>query len=169
MPERGVPSAGVVEALDVLEDRRPCGLSVRPGVAVDQLPFESRDEALGHRVVVGVCNRSHRGQESGLFEAATELDRSVLATPVGVVDQSRLWPAGVDSHVEGIEHDLGSQVVRHRPADDPSGVGVQDEREVEPALPGPDVRDVCDPKTIRSPWGEVAPHKIGCRWCTLGM
>ena len=88
MSERGVPSAGAVEAFDELEDRRPCGLSVRPRVTVDQLSFESRDEALGHRVLVGVGHRARRGSESGFFEAATELNRGVLATPVGVVDQS---------------------------------------------------------------------------------
>jgi hypothetical protein len=42
-----------------------------------------------------------------------------------VVDQFWLWPAVVDRHVQRIEHELGLQVVRHRPANDPSGVGVQ--------------------------------------------
>ena len=63
-------------------------LSVRPRVTVDQLPLQGRDEALGHRVVVGVGHRSHRGQKPRFFEAAAELNRGVLATPVGVVDQS---------------------------------------------------------------------------------
>jgi uncharacterized protein YjbJ (UPF0337 family) len=39
MPQRGMPPSGVVEALDVLEDRRPRYLTARPGVAVDQLPL----------------------------------------------------------------------------------------------------------------------------------
>ena len=33
-------------------------------------------------------------------------------------------------------------MARHRPADDLSGVGVQDEGEVEPAFPGPHIRYV---------------------------
>src|SRR5829696_3804316 len=60
VPECGVSASGVVETLDVLEDRRPGGLSLRPRVAVDKLSFESGDEALGHRVVVGIRYRSHR-------------------------------------------------------------------------------------------------------------
>ena len=49
MSQSGVPPSRVVEALYVLEDRHPRRLTVRPGVTVDQLSFESRDEALGHR------------------------------------------------------------------------------------------------------------------------
>lgn len=63
MPQGGVSSPGVVEALDVLEeDRGPRYLPGRPGVAVAQLPLQGRDKALGHRVVVGVGHRAHRGQ-----------------------------------------------------------------------------------------------------------
>ena len=62
MPQGGVSSPSVVEALDVLEDRGPRYLPGGPRVAVDQLPLQGRDEARGHRVVVGVGHRAHRGQ-----------------------------------------------------------------------------------------------------------
>src|SRR5215218_4009636 len=64
---------------------------------------------------------------------------------------------------------MGFQVVRHRPAYDLAGVGVQDEREVEPALPDPDVRNICNPQTIRSLWSEVAFHQIGGRRGALSL
>src|SRR5215204_3488442 len=82
VPERGVSASGVVETLDVLEDRCPGGLSVRPRVTVDQLSFESGDEALGHRVVVGIRYRSHRREQACLSELAAELHRGVLTTSV---------------------------------------------------------------------------------------
>ena len=47
MSQGGVPPASVVEGFDVLEDRRPRRLTGRSGVAVDQLPLQSRDEVLG--------------------------------------------------------------------------------------------------------------------------
>jgi hypothetical protein len=59
--ERGVSASGFVETLDVLGDRTPRFLTARPRVKVDELSFESGDEALGHRVVVGIRYRSHRG------------------------------------------------------------------------------------------------------------
>ena len=61
MPQRGVSSVGIVEALDVLEDRHPRCLAARPRVSVDQLSLQGRDETLGHRIVVGIGHRSHRG------------------------------------------------------------------------------------------------------------
>ena len=79
MPQRGVPPASVVEALDVLEDRTPRYLTVRPRVAVDQLSLQGRNETLGHRVVVGIGHRSHRGQKTFLSEPAAELHGGVLA------------------------------------------------------------------------------------------
>ena len=54
-------ASGFVETLDVLGDRTPRFLTARPRVKVDELSFESGDEALGHRVVVGIRYRSHRG------------------------------------------------------------------------------------------------------------
>jgi hypothetical protein len=62
---------------------------------MNQLPLEGRDEALGHRVVVGVYNRAHRGQKTFLLEPASELNRRVLAASVGVMDEPWLGPASV--------------------------------------------------------------------------
>src|SRR5215218_7751799 len=118
-------------------------------MAVDQLPLQSRDEALGHRVVVGVGHRSHRGQETLFSQAASELHRGVLATSIRVVDQASSGTAVVDSHIQSVEYQLRPEMVGHGPSDDPSGVGVQDEREVEPALPGSYVCYVRNPQTIR--------------------
>src|SRR5215204_3016080 len=67
-----------------------------------------------------------------------------------MVDQSRLWTASVDRHVQRIEHELSPQVVRHGPADDLPGVGVEHEGEVEPSLPGTDVGDVRDRRVVRA-------------------
>ena len=96
MSQGGVSSPGVVEALDVLEDRTSRYVPSRPRVVVDQLPLERGNEALGHRVVVGIGHRSPRGQKALFPEPAPELHRGVLAAPIGVVNQPSRWPASVD-------------------------------------------------------------------------
>jgi hypothetical protein len=78
-----------------------------------------------------------------------------------MVDQSRLWAASVDRHVQRIEHEPGPQVVRHGPANDLPGVGVEHEREVEPSLPGTVVRDVCDPQAVRGPGVKLRSTRSG--------
>jgi hypothetical protein len=138
-------------------------------VAVDQLPLERGNEALGHRVVVGIGHRSHRGQKAFFPEPAPELHRGVLAAPIGVVNQRRRWPARVNGHVHGIEDQFRPKVVRHGPSYDPPGVSVEHEREVEPAFPASDVSDVRDPQAIRSLRGEVAFHQIRGRGSALGL
>src|SRR5215207_10963140 len=76
------------------------------------------------------------------------------------MDQSRRWTASVDRHVHRVEDQLRPEVVRHGPAYDLSGVGVEHEGEVEPPLPGPDVGYVRNPQPIRSFGSEVALHQV---------
>ena len=126
---------GVVDALDVVEDRRSSRLTGRPRTTVDQLPFERRDEALRHRVAISVGHRTHRGHKRFFSKPAAALHRRVLTTLVGATYQPRRGPASVDRHVHRIQHELRSEIVRHGPTDHFSRVRVQDERKVKPALP----------------------------------
>jgi hypothetical protein len=82
---------------------------------------------------------------------------------VSVVDQPSRWLSLGDRHVEGVQDQLGAQVVGHRPADDPTGEGVQDDRQVQPAIAGALLGDVGHPQPVRSWWGEVALDQVRCR------
>ena len=93
---------------------------------------------------------------------------SKLAAPVRVVHEACGRAAVVDRHVQGIENQLGPQVVRHRPADHLSGEGVEHEGQVEPPLLAPGVGYVRNPETVGCSGGEVALHQIGGRRCPLG-
>ena len=54
--ESRVAPAGVIEALDELEDRHPSLRVAAEGTAPQQLRFERREEALGHGVVVRIAD-----------------------------------------------------------------------------------------------------------------
>ena len=43
--------------------------------------------------------------------------------------------AAPDGHVEGVQDQLGAQVLSHRPAHNSPGEGVQDHRQLQPASP----------------------------------
>src|SRR5690606_22092590 len=67
-----VTTMRVVPALDPLEDRHPgFGLAFEPPT-VKHLAFERGEEALGHRVVVGIAHRAHRRHDAGFPAALTE-------------------------------------------------------------------------------------------------
>ena len=69
-------------------------------------------------------------------------------------------PALCERHVEGVEHQLCSQAVGHRPADDPPTEGVEHHRQVEKAGPGRDIRNVGHPQRIRPIHAEVTVDQI---------
>ena len=46
-----------------------------------------------------------------------------MGATVGVQDRPRLWPALPAGHLQGVDDELGADVVGDLPADDPPGVG----------------------------------------------
>src|SRR6202162_825475 len=114
-----MPTAWIVEAFDEFEDGH-ARFSVRlVSTPINYLTFESGEEALGNRVVVGVSDRTHRGANACLPTAFAELDRSILRALIRVVDYAVRSPLP-ERHLKGIEHELRVQGGRHRPADDPT-------------------------------------------------
>src|SRR6516165_5928995 len=88
IPDRGMTTARVVEALDEFEHRDPClGLRLEPA-PVEKLAFQRGEEALAHGIVVGVSDRTHRGAHAGLAAAMAELNGRVLTALVGMVDHA---------------------------------------------------------------------------------
>src|SRR5947209_5754890 len=52
-------------------------------------------------------------------------------------------------------------MIAHCPADDLAAVEVQDRGEIEPALIGLDISDICKPDPVRRSGGKVAPEQVG--------
>ena len=110
----------IVPALDELEDGHPCfGMRPEPP-ALEQLAFEGREEALAHRIVVAIPDRSGGGAHAGVPASLAEGERGVLRSLVAMVDHA-VGPTLPERHVEGIEHELCAQVVGHGPADHAAG------------------------------------------------
>ena len=69
-----------------------------------------------------------------------------------------------DGHVEGVQDQLGAQVLSHRPAHNSPGEGVQDHRQVQPALTGVLLGDVGHPQPVWR-WRQEVPFdevRCGC-------
>src|SRR6516162_9058713 len=121
---------GVVPPLDVAEDRHPgLGLRCKPA-ACQKLAFQRSEEALAHGVVVGITDGSHGWAHTGFPTATAECQRRVLAALVAVVDDiARL--ALTDRHFQCRQHELGPQMRRHRPADDPAAERIEYDSEIQ--------------------------------------
>lgn len=66
----------------------------------------------------------------------------------------------VQCHVERVEHELGPEVCRHGPADDPTTERIEHCREIQKACPRRHVHDVGDPELVRCARGEFALYEI---------
>ena len=81
-------------------------------------------------------------------------------TAIGVRDQSRIRSAQAVRHLERVEHQPAAQVSRELPPDDHPAVTVEDEGQVDEAVPGPHVGDVGDPLLVWPRRREVPLQKV---------
>ena len=88
-----------------------------------------------------------------------------LRSLVGMMDHiTRL--ALFDRHVESIEHELGLEIVTHRPADDTPREGVEDNGQIEKARPCREWSKkrlrASPPRTVHAPFSAYgSPFKLG--------
>src|SRR5215211_6723434 len=153
----------VVERFQVLEDGTPRYLSRGETPAMhEEFGLQGGDETLRHGIVQGTPRPSHRRNEADLLQAPAERDRRVLGAAIGMMYESRGWFAPPYRHLQGVDHELGPHVGVHRPTDDPSRVGVQDEGQVEKALLRRYVGDVRQPDPVRTTGNEVPAKQVRC-------
>ncbi|KPP97529.1 MAG: hypothetical protein HLUCCA12_18175 [Rhodobacteraceae bacterium HLUCCA12] len=127
----------------------------------DQLRLDGLEERLDHRVVVAVSAPAHRDQDAAFTEQRLVVDRAVLRSAVGMVDQPWGGVASRQSTAQRFDRKIALQAVTRGPADDPPGEQVQHDCEVEPALGRPDVGDVRPPLSVRAIRREVLRYQIG--------
>src|SRR5580704_14200252 len=151
-----VEAAGIVEALDVLEQVAPgIGASgINP--VMDPLGLERVKEALHRRVVETIAFAAHRWSDAEPGENPAVGFGGVLNAAVGMVDQSRWRPLTLNGHRQSLHGDLGVQCLAHRPTDDFAGVQVQDGGQIQPSFAGWDVSQIRQPDRAGSSGDEIA-------------
>jgi len=77
-----------------------------------------------------------------------------------MTDQAGCRLSLADGHVEGVQDQLGAQVVGHRPAHHSPGEGVQDHRQIQPPFAGALLGDVGDPEPVGAGRLEVTLDEI---------
>jgi hypothetical protein len=115
----------------------------------EQLTLKRGEEALRHRVVVGITDRAHRRHDVRLLAALAERVARVLTAAIRVMDHV-LRTTLDECHLQRSKDQLGFQVRLHRPTHDPSRVHVEDHGQIQKSGPGRDVRDIGHPEPIRA-------------------
>src|SRR5690606_191746 len=100
--EARVPTMRVVPALDPFEDGHAgFRLALEPPT-IQQLALQRREEALSHRIVVGVADRAHRRHDAGFLAALAEGVTGVLRPAVRMMNDAA-GPALTHRHLQGIQ------------------------------------------------------------------
>ena len=147
----------VVEDLDMFEDCRCCMDSGCEGLMEYQFRFQSGKEALSDGIVPAVSPPAHALDAPMFLQLASENVACVLAAAVRVRDYRRSTPS-LQTHPEGVQDQISSHVVRHRPAHYHSGVEVDEGAQEKPTLRRWDVGYIAHPDLVRL-FGRKLPFK----------
>ena len=147
--QRRVAPGRIVEAVDVAgQGVARLGPGQEHG-APDEFALQRLEERLDHGIVVAVPLAGHRDQDAVAPELGLVLNRAVLTAAVRMVKQAGLRSSHGEGSSQRAERQFLVQSITDRPAHDTPGVKVHDDRQVQPALPGPHVGDIRAPLLIR--------------------
>src|ERR1039457_2719317 len=129
---------------------------------VDDLTLQRGEKRFRHRVIVGVSDPAHRGSDAGLRAALAEGVAGVLAASVRVMNHP-CRPSLRNRHIQGGQHQLGVQVIAHRPAHDLARIHVQDHRQIQKPGPRRDIGRIGHPEPIGRLGIKAPLHQIHYR------
>ena len=111
-----------------------------------------------------------------LDEWLPQVNKSVLRRPfepaldtaIGVMDQAAVErPAGMKRLLQRVEDKARRSGAAGPPAHDPSGIDVDDERDINKAAPGGDIGEIGHPELVRPVSGELPIHLVQRTWNRL--
>ncbi len=136
------------------------GLGREPPAA-QQLGVQRREEALGHGVVLGVADRSHRRTHASLSAAHAGRHGRVLAALIAVVDDDLGAPLA-HGNLLRVQNQLGPRMARHRPANDLPAPRIQHDGQIQEPRRCRHISDVGHPKLVWPGRATVAVDQIRC-------
>ena len=142
---RGLYQASIHSKTARASWRRVC-----PAVLVEQLALQGGEEALGHGVVVARRRSSPWSRTRRRLAGGGRTPRTCIGLPWSEwTDGLTLrWPPAPGRHLQGVDDELGPDVIGDGPADDPTAPGVEDDGHVDLALGGGVLGDVADPQPV---------------------
>src|SRR6478609_5423680 len=129
----------VVETLNVLRDRKGSRRPGLPIMAMDQFVFDCREETLADGVIPTTAFTAHAADYIEFGQSVPVRLASVLSPAVRVMHEAGVGKAPANSHAQRVEHEGCPHVMGRRPADHSSREQIDNDRQVEPTLPRPDI------------------------------
>jgi hypothetical protein len=157
--EMTVTASLIVELLDVVSYVGQSELSGLVDVFLDSLFLQIAEERLCHGVVASVPLPAHARLQAIRSAEAPPGIASVLGSLIRM-DHGAAWRSWAYGHHHRVEHELTVDRRARRPADDPGREQIHDDCQIHPALPRPNVGDVCHPSLVGACHRELSPQNI---------
>ncbi len=149
----------IIEHFDVLNDVLcrfvPCTVLTMS----DELAFQCAEEAFDTRVVPAVPPTRQAAGHTVCREQLLVCRGGILAARFNGA-ATRLGAAMADRHRQRLLREVTGEPSLQRPADHSAGVEIKDDREIEPALRGPEIGDVPGPHPVRARDRELAIKRV---------
>ena len=121
-----VTTSVIVEGGDVAVDVEAGGLTGSPTASICELEAESSEEAFGDGVIYWVADAAHALEASSGVEFLDEVEAGVLATSVGVEDETWRRLPEEPGHPEGSEVHRQRRGAGRRRVRNENGAGLRD-------------------------------------------
>ena len=148
IPQRRVTPFTIVPDFDPGEDCCPGLLSGRERGSVHLFLLETGKEALRRSIIPAVAFAAHAAYDPGFLEPFLVIVAGVLAPSVAVTEHTLAGISACNRHFQGRENQAALDLVVHRPAHNAPGEQVQDDRQIQPSLCGPEVGYIRRPTGI---------------------
>jgi len=155
-----MPTARIIEAVDVLEDGGFDLATCFPRPAPDQFGLDGFEEGLNRGVIVAIALAAHRHLEPMLAQELLIVVRTVMAAAIAVEDAAPRRGSQGDGHLQRPDRQIAFHAVADGPTDHAPGVQVQDHRQIQPPFAGPDVADIARPFLVGPICREVTVQQV---------
>src|SRR5438094_55079 len=150
----------IVEDLNELENLGAGFVPRAIPPVMDQLVFQCAEEALDSCVVITIAFATHAGDEPVVSEHGPIHRTRILRALIRMVNQARLWLSLRQGHAQGLNDCRAVRGRTHRPANDPSGTQIQNDRQVQPSGPRGNRGQIACPDAIELRWVTVRPQPV---------
>lgn len=139
--EGRVPATAIVER-QVAEHIQPCLFAGRIATPIHAFDFERMEKTLNTSIVPAISLAAHAHGNTMLLHRALMVEGAVLAAAIRVMEQPRLRFTAPQRHGQRIIHEIAGHSLLEAPAHDHPRVKIEHHGQIQPALVGPQVRDV---------------------------
>src|SRR6185437_11745926 len=130
--------------------------------STDDLSLVEAVDRFGEGVVVRVADAADGRLDPGFGEPLGVFDRDILGAAIAMMNEAAAAgrPSVMKRLFQSVQDKVRMGCPAGPPTDDPPGVGVDDEGDIDEAGPGRDIGEIREPQTVWSGSAELSVHVI---------